>query len=295
MTGTGVATQIGEPAQLLDSADQLSQRYPVWLCDVWGVVHNGMTASQDACRALIRHRQRGGTVVFITNAPRPSSAIYPQLEELKVSPECFDAMVSSGDATRHLVAKREGQNIYHLGPAKDLALLEGLPVDFTSMAKAHAVLCSGLLEDDREDPATYRPMLAEMRDLDLPMICANPDRVVRRGDKLLPCAGALADIYEELGGTVEMAGKPFAPIYDACLDQAAQHMGSRPALDDVLAIGDGLPTDVKGAADYGLDLLFIVAGIHEHELEGKDTSVLVNRIRQTAPRTKLAGVMTGLR
>lgn len=282
-------------SQLLDSASALSQSYPVWLCDVWGVVHDGLTASPHACDALIRHRRSGGTVIFVTNAPRPSAAILPQLDQLNVSRDCFDAMVSSGDVTRRLVSERAGQNVFHLGPKKDLALLDGLPVRFTPMEKADVVLCSGPVDEDNETPEQYRDLMSEMQSRGMPMICANPDKVVRKGKRLIPCAGALADIYVELGGEVLMAGKPYAPIYDECLRLAAEKTSAQTPLSQVLAIGDGLPTDVKGAANYGIDILFIVDGIHEHELDGTDTTVLMHRIKDVAPHARLAGVMTGLR
>lgn len=281
--------------ELLDDAGALSRRFPVWLCDVWGVVHDGETASQVACNALERHRAAGGTVILITNAPRPSTAILPQLKRMQVSPDCYDAIVSSGDVTRHLVSQWAGRNVYHLGPQKDLALLEGLPVTYTGLNEADVILCSGLLDDDRESPESYRGQLTEMQALGLPMICANPDKVVRKGSALLPCAGALADIFTELGGTVEMAGKPFPPIYLECLRQAAAKRGEMPALDQVLAIGDGLSTDVKGAAENGINILFIVTGIHEYEFGGAGADVLASRVRQAAPTVQIAGIMTGLR
>jgi len=285
----------GLRVQLLDDAEALSRRFPVWLCDVWGVVHDGETASQAACDALQRHRAAGGTVILITNAPRPAEAILPQLKQFEVSPECYDAIVSSGDVTRHLVSRWAGKNVFHLGPGKDLGLLDGLPVNFTSLAEANVVLCSGLVDDHSETPEQYRSLLTEMHSLGLGMICANPDKVVRKGRRLLPCAGALADLFAELGGKVEMAGKPFAPIYDECLRHAEIRRGARPPLDDVLAIGDGLSTDVKGAAANGINILFIVTGIHEYELGGQDTSVLVERVQQAAPNVQIAGIMTGLR
>ncbi len=295
MKGSSKARYRQNNAQLIDSADELSPRYPVWLCDVWGVVHDGVTARQAACQALLRHRQAGGTVVLVTNAPRPSSAILPQLEQLHVARECFDAIVSSGDVTRQLVSQWAERNVYHLGPAKDLSLLAGLPVDFTAMDKADVVLCSGLLDDDHEAPQDYRDLLSDLAQRQLPMICANPDRVVRKGSKLIPCAGALADIFEELGGSVQMAGKPYTPIYDECLRQAELVTGAQVPRKSVLAIGDGLPTDVKGAGNYGIDLLFIVEGIHERELNGKDTRVLLRRVHEIAPQVQLAGIMTDLR
>ncbi len=281
--------------QLLDSADALSRRFPIWLCDVWGVVHNGLEASTAACNALERHRKAGGTVILIINAPRPSQAILPQLEAMKVSPDCYDAIVSSGDVTRQLVSQWAGRNVYHLGPEKDLALLEGLPVTYTALPEADVVLCSGLEDDERETPEDYRGQLIEMKERGLRMICANPDKVVRRGEKLLPCAGALAVIYDEMGGAVDMAGKPHAPIYQECLRLAAEKLGQMPELSQVLAIGDGMSTDVNGAASNGIDILFIVTGIHEFEFDGAGVDVLAERLQQAAPTVKIAGIMTGLK
>jgi HAD superfamily hydrolase (TIGR01459 family) len=270
-------------------ARTLSQRFPVWMCDVWGVVHDGETAFQGACQALSAHRKAGGTVILITNAPRPSTAILPQLADIKVPEDCYDAIVSSGDVTRRLVSLEEGRNVYHLGPEKDLTLIEGMPVNFTGLDEAEVVLCSGLMDDETEVPEDYRPMLKAMHDRDLPMICANPDQVVRKGKRLLPCGGALATIYSELGGSVAMAGKPYAPIYDEALRIAGELRGAAVELGQVMAIGDGLPTDVKGAADYGLALLFIVDGIHERELTMHEDSV-PEALRQVVPDVKLTGV-----
>ncbi len=280
---------------LLPGASILSARYPVWLCDVWGVVHNGEHASVEACDALLKHRANGGTVIFITNAPRPSAAILPQLKQLNVPDESFDAIVSSGDVTRHLVVGYEGRNVHHLGPDKDRALLEGLPVNFTDGPTADVLLCSGLHDDRIESPESYRGLLTTFVRRGVPMICANPDRVVRKGDHLIPCAGALADIFEEIGGTVHMAGKPFGPIYDECLRHAALACGRPVIKAEVLAIGDGLPTDIAGAAKNNLDVLFIVEGIHARELEGTDATALVRRVRETVPGVQLSGIMAGLR
>ncbi len=271
-----------------------SGQYPVWLCDLWGVVHNGEAAFAKACHALAAHRDNGGTVILITNAPRPSSAITPQLRALGVGEECFDAIVSSGDATRHLVSQHTGRNVHHLGPPKDFALLDGLPVNFTTADDAEVILCSGLLDDENETPEDYRDILEGFRSRDLPMICANPDKVVRKGERLIPCGGALAQIYEQMGGEVAMAGKPYPPIYDECLRLASLHRGAPADKRQVLAIGDGLSTDVAGAAGYGLTLLFIVNGIHEFELAKRGPAAIEAAIHEAAPHTSLAGFMRGL-
>ncbi len=293
MTVSKTAENKAKPPGDGNGARMFSRQFPVWLCDVWGVVHNGEAAFHDACSALRNHRLAGGIVILITNAPRPSSAIVPQLAAMQVPADCYDEMVSSGDVTRRLVSLEKGRNVYHLGPEKDLALIAGMPVTFTALKQAEVVLCSGLLDDETETPETYRPLLEQMRARDLAMICANPDRVVRKGERLLPCAGALAAIYADIGGQVAMAGKPFAPIYDEALRLASELRGEPIGIDRVLAIGDGLPTDVKGAADYGISLLFIVDGIHEKELTMHESSV-PGAVRQVVPDVKIVGVMREL-
>lgn len=282
-------------AQLLtNGAATLSDRFPVWLCDVWGVVHDGVVASRKACDALQKHRKAGGRVVFITNAPRPSTAILPQLEKLKVPFDSFDAIVSSGDVTRRLVSAFDGQRVFHLGPEKDLALLEGLPVNFTALDEADAVLCSGLYDDKTETVEDYEDVLVKMRAAGPTMICANPDKVVRYGDRLIPCAGALAERYEEIGGQVNMAGKPFDPIYDEALRQASLKSSQSVSREAVLAIGDGMATDAAGAANYGVALLFVINGIHERELANHGLDAIGKQLAYAAPGVELAGVTTEL-
>jgi len=281
-------------ASAATGARPFSERYPVWLCDVWGVVHNGVSAFQPALDCLRRHRLAGGAVVLITNAPRPSAAILPQLERLRVPGDCYDAIVSSGDVTRALVAEWQGARAYHIGPRRDLALLKGLTIDWVGLDEADAVVCSGLIDDERETPESYDGTLKAMRRRDLEMICANPDKVVQKGDRLIPCAGALAERYEALGGRVRMAGKPFSPIYDEALRLAA---GLRPhplSRSDVLAIGDGLQTDVKGAQKNNLALLFITGGIHGGDMAEADEAAVADAVTRAVPGVELAGILPGL-
>lgn len=278
---------------------ELSARYPVWLCDLWGVVHDGRTVFADAADALIRHRSAGGCVVLITNAPRPRHAILPQMQRFGVPGDAWDDLVSSGDVTRELVKRRAGSNVFHLGPAEDAAVLEGLPVNWTKLEDADAVLCTGLNRDGRdgghaEAPEDYRAMFTGLAARGLPFICANPDRVVGVGGKLYPCAGALADIYEEVGGQVEMAGKPYAPIYEVALERARTVRGSIIAADDVLAIGDGLPTDVEGARANNFPIHFITGGIHAADHEGVDARSIGSGLMLQMPGLRVAGVAAGL-
>lgn len=282
-----------------EAARDLSAAYSVWLCDVWGVVHDGRKVYPAAAEALSRHRENGGCVVLITNAPRPSHVIVPQMQRFGVPDSAYDAVVSSGDVTRELVRRRAGSNLFHLGPDEDISLLEGLPVNWTVVDEAEAVLCTGLNNDGRdggraETPDDYRPMLSQMHIRNLPFICANPDRVVGIGDRLYPCAGALADVYTQLGGQVEMAGKPYAPIYQVALERAGDIMKRDVERSQVLAIGDGLPTDIEGARANKLAVHFITGGIHADDHRGADANAVAADLAATMPGLQVAGVAAGL-
>jgi len=253
---------------IIEQFAPLAGAYDVLFCDVWGVVHNGVAAFAPACEALSRFRAGGGTVILITNAPRPGAAVRKILDKLGVPQQAYDAIMSSGDVTRGIVEQRLSQRVFHLGPARDLPIFAGLPVIFAPMEDADYVVCSGLFDDTKETPDTYRDLLAAMRARSLFMVCANPDIVVERGRELVYCAGALADAYAGLGGEVLYCGKPHAPIYQAALEEAATLRGNVPPLRRVLAIGDSVRTDLKGAAAFGIDCLFVISGIHAEELGG---------------------------
>lgn len=245
---------------------ELAPRYDVLLCDVWGVVHNGRESFPGACEALARFAGERGPVVLISNAPRPGADVLPQLDALGVPRDAWSAIATSGDATRAELSRRAGRPCWIIGPERDAPLFEGLDVPGAGPEAADYVCCTGLEDDERETPEDYREPLAQAAARGLPFVCANPDRVVQRGDKLIWCAGGLADVYAELGGEVIMAGKPFAPVYDLVLREAQARLGRAPDRARVLCIGDGVPTDVKGAQTQGMDCLFIANGIHRAEL-----------------------------
>jgi HAD superfamily hydrolase (TIGR01459 family) len=254
----------------IERLEPLARDYDVLFCDVWGVVHNGMNAFPAACDALMRFREKGGTAILITNAPRAGEAVARILDRLAVPRRAYDAITSSGDVTRGIVASRRDQAVFHLGPQRDLSIFAGLDVKFTGLENADYVVCSGLFDDTTETPESYRDMLAAMRARSLFMVCANPDIVVERGDTLVYCAGALADAYAALGGQVLYCGKPHAPIYDAALAAAADLRGAAPSRRRVLAIGDSVRTDLRGAAAYGIDYMFVTSGIHAEEYGSRD-------------------------
>ena len=256
--------------EIIERFAPLARDYDVLLCDVWGVVHNGVIAFPEACDALSRFRAGGGTVILITNAPRPGAAVQRMLDRLKVPHDCYDAIMSSGDVTRGIVESKPGQRVFHLGPQRDVSIFAGLDVTFASAEAADYAVCTGLFDDTRETPENYRELLAAMLDRSLFMICANPDIVVERGDELVYCAGALADAYAAIGGEALYCGKPHKPIYTAALGKAGVLRGCDPPPRRVLAIGDSIRTDLKGAASFGVDCLFVVSGIHAEDFGGRD-------------------------
>jgi HAD superfamily hydrolase (TIGR01459 family) len=256
-------------APLIDHFGPLAPGYDVLLCDVWGVVHNGVAAFPEACDALAAFRGAGGTVILITNAPRASPAVQGILDRLGVPHGAYDAIMSSGDVTRGIVASRPHERVFHLGPERDHSIFAGLDVSFAPADAADYVVCSGLFDDARETPDDYGALLAAMRARSLFMVCANPDIVVERGDELVYCAGAIADAYAALGGEVLYCGKPHAPIYQAALAKAAALRGAPTPLARVLAIGDSVRTDLKGAAAFGVDCLFVVSALHADDAGGR--------------------------
>jgi len=263
---------------------ELSKRYPLWLCDVWGVIHDGHQNFATAVEALRRHREAGGWVVLVTNAPRVSGEIERHLARLNVERSAFDAIVTSGEVTRRLIERHKGRTIYHVGPAHDVSVLSGIDVRVGSVAEADAVVCIGLRDDRKETPEDYESLLDELRARDLEMICANPDKVVRAGDRLIYCAGALAERYALKGGRVVMAGKPYAPIFDLAIAEAAKIADRQFKKSEILMIGDGPETDIKGAADYGLDCLLITGGIMQGENAGSEG---VARTRRAVPHARI--------
>jgi HAD superfamily hydrolase (TIGR01459 family) len=254
----------------IDGFAPLAPHYDLVLCDVWGVVHNGITAFADACDALARFRAGGGTVLLITNAPRPASVVVRLLDRINVPHDAYDGIVSSGDVTQDVMLARRDQRVFTIGPQRDLPTFTQLGITFAPAESADYAVCTGLFDDERETPDDYRPLLGELRKRDLFMVCANPDLVVERGERLVYCAGAIADLYASLGGRVLYAGKPHRPIYESALAKAAAARGRRPPLARVLAIGDSVRTDLAGATAFGIDCLFVTAGIHAEELGGRE-------------------------
>ncbi|WP_455479142.1 TIGR01459 family HAD-type hydrolase [Bartonella sp. B23] len=247
----------------LTHIDDVIAHYDAVFCDVWGVVHNGVHAFESALKVLHKIRQMEKNVVFLTNSPRPRENVVAQLQSMNVHNAYYDAVITSGDVTRDLI-RAAPRKVFFIGQQRDLMLFEGLECELVEEWEASVVVCSGFLEDLDEEPSAYKDMFHRMRMRNLPFICANPDVVVHCGNQEFWCAGALARLYQQLGGEVRIAGKPHAPIYE-CAFEKLQKIRGTVEKSQVLAIGDGLLTDVKGAIHFGLDVLYIAGGIHRYD------------------------------
>ncbi len=261
-----------QPPRFVGGLRELADDYDVILCDVWGVVHDGVTQFEKATGALRRFREKGGSVVLITNAPRPRWRVVAMLDRLKVSHDAYDGAVSSGDVTVSLIRERGDAPLAYIGPQGDMEIFGeaeaqlGHKLKFVGLEDAAYVVCVGLEQAERETPADYEARLRLLHRHDAEFICANPDIVVEHGDRLVYCAGALAEAYEAMGGRVVQAGKPHAEIYHRALALAARARGAAINSGRVLAIGDSAHTDIKGAQAQGLATLFVTSGIHRAEL-----------------------------
>lgn len=280
--------------KFLQNVETVADSYDAVLCDVWGVVHNGRQVYAGAIGALRALKRRGISVILLTNVPKPRGPIPGQLDRIGFPRDAYDLVVTSGDATRNELAKRAPGPMYKIGPARDAVLWEGLGLEQGALDEARFIAISGLNADD-ETPDRYADVLRRARARDLELVSANPDIVVRVGDQLVWCAGAIARDYEAMGGRVVMAGKPFAPIYELAYRELTALRGAMVVRSRILAIGDGAPTDIAGANAQGLDCVFIASGMHGEALK-TDGALDAEKVRAAleAERVRATYVMAEL-
>jgi HAD superfamily hydrolase (TIGR01459 family) len=233
----------------------------VWFVDIWGVIHDGVRPSASAVSACQTFRARGGAVVLVSNSPRPRDGVVRQLDGVGVANDAYDDVVTSGDVTRKLIAPWRSRPIRHIGPERDAPLFAGFDISRVGVGAAEVAVCTGLFNDETETPGDYRDELSALKSRGLTMICANPDLKVERAGRVIYCAGALAQAYEKIGGRVLTAGKPHAPIYDAAMAIAEAVRGAPVERGRILAIGDGVKTDIAGAGGYGLRSVFVASAV----------------------------------
>ena len=243
--------------------------YDLALVDLWGCVHNGLTIHPAAEAALQAYRKSGGHVVLVTNAPRPRDGVQARLDEMGLARDAYDAIATSGDAAQEaMLLGAVGQRVWHLGPEKDEGFFTDLPdwardrapIARVGFDEAEGIVCTGPFDELNEVPDDYRGRFLSAKARGLKLLCANPDIVVDYGDRRIYCAGALAQLYDEMGGESLYFGKPHPPIYDLARRVASQ-AGLRFSEDRVIAIGDGIATDIQGGISEGVDTLFITGGL----------------------------------
>jgi HAD superfamily hydrolase (TIGR01459 family) len=259
--------------RILAALSQVAADYDVLYCDLWGCLHDGKAPFPDAVAALRSFRAGGGKVLLLTNAPRPKPSVLNQLNRIGVPADCYDDLVSSGDAAQYgLVTGAAGRRLHHVGPDKDKVFFTELSDDVRMIAateppftlvpldQAEGLVVTGLIDDMTETPDDYRATLLYAKTKGMKLLCANPDIVVDLGDQRLYCAGALAQAYDQMGGRSLYFGKPHPPIYDL----ARRRTAALPGVPDdprILAIGDGIGTDIQGAGGEEIDALFVTGGI----------------------------------
>jgi HAD superfamily hydrolase (TIGR01459 family) len=246
------------PIPILSGLAEIASSRRAWFCDVWGVLHDGVTAFPSAVEACRAFKRQGGEIILVSNSPRPYPPVLDHLRGAGVPDDCYTALVTSGDVTRGFIEAYSAEPIFHLGPERDTCLFDGLNVQFATAANAAVAVCTGFFDEDNETPEDYEDMLASLADRGVPMICANPDLVVERGAKLLPCSGLLAQRYAALGQIVIQAGKPHKPIYHAAMRRLSKPLPPGA----LLAIGDGIHTDIEGACAQGIDSIYIASRVN---------------------------------
>ncbi|WP_300036433.1 TIGR01459 family HAD-type hydrolase [uncultured Roseobacter sp.] len=262
--------------RIISALSEVSQQYDALFVDLWGCVHNGVKALPGAVSALREYRAGGGRVVLVTNSPRPRAGVKKQLVHFGVPDDTWDTIATSGDSARSAMYRGVvGQKVWHIGPPTDLKFFEPLQVvenpltiERVELEQAEGMVCTGPF-DSLADPDVMRPQFLMAKQMGLPLLCANPDIVVDRGDVREWCAGALAGLYSEMGGESLYFGKPHPPIYDLARRRLAA-LGTPVPDDRILAIGDGVLTDIAGAMGEDIDSLFISGGLAAEETNTSD-------------------------
>jgi len=252
---------------------EITDTYSLILCDIWGVVHNGNNIYPEAVNTLLAYLEAGGNICLITNAPRRSEAIRDYLLNMGVAPDICNTIVSSGDCSYSWLSSIVDRPLFHIGPEKDNSLFVGLDLKKVNEFECLECICTGFFNEYIESISDYQKILETLLERGIVIHCANPDLYVNKGSVRLPCAGLIAQSYSQMGGKVVYFGKPHHYIYDLALETANQSMRKTVSKDSILAIGDGLNTDIAGASNFGIDSFFIINGVHEAEFKkNNDTS-----------------------
>ena len=255
--------------------------YKVILCDLWGVIHNGKALFQHSISFLEHMKENNIKVIFLSNAPRPNYVVEDGLNrKLGLNKDLYDGIITSGDVScEHINKKIHGESYFHLGPSKDFDLLETISIQRKDISSDFDfILCTGLLDDEIEKPQTYKDQFEHFINKNLRLICANPDEIVYRGDKMISCAGGMAKYYSSLGGDIKSYGKPHQEIYEHAFNIIKKE-GMCESKSEILAIGDSIKTDIYGAEKFGIDSILIQDGIHKDAITGEED--IMNLVKES--------------
>ena len=260
----------------INKFSEVSEEYDALICDVWGVIHNGKELFSGINECLKNYMEKDGVIVLLSNAPRPANYVEEMLKKLGLERECYNDIITSGDITKKsLNDNLFGNNCFHIGPDRDLNIFDDTKVKRVDFNKADFIFVTGLFDDENEDENDYIDLLSQAKERGLTLVCANPDLLVQRGNKLIPCAGLISKKYEEIGGEAINIGKPFSPIFEeaiSLINKTKKIEKSR-----ILVIGDGLETDIKGANLMGLDSLLVLGGLFSNNSKDKIIESIENK------------------
>ena len=268
--------------QVIKQLKDISKNYNVLFCDIWGCIHNGKEAYQNALKALVEFKRNNGFVMLLTNAPRPKNAVKAHLSTFGISEKYFNDITTSGDAAQNSMLSGDvGTKVFHLGPKRDVSFFNDIPPDrkltnkinVVELRHAEGIVCTGLFDDRTETPENYKDLIKYSIQKNLKLLCVNPDIFVDVGDLRVWCAGGIAEAFTKAGGNSIYCGKPHRQIYNLAYSKLKKHNIKCPK---ILCIGDGINTDILGGNKENLDTLFICGGLSGPELGMKNNLEIPN-------------------
>lgn len=247
----------------VERLSEIADDFDALLCDIWGVLHDGVKTFKSAVEAITRFKDTGKPVVLVTNAARPKSYVQAALLEFGITSKTYDSIVTTGEVFRSTFDQTKSARLFHIGQERDKDVFSGMDVVLADEKTAEKIVCTGLFDPDHEEAREYHALFTRLIHRNMELLCLNPDKSFSFGGKRFPCAGALAEYYVELGGIVHLIGKPHQLIYKFALNELDKFSKAELKQDRILAIGDTINTDLMGAANAKIQFLFVNTGVDQ--------------------------------
>ncbi len=281
--------------QVIKQLKDISKNYNVLFCDIWGCIHNGKEAYQNALKALVEFKRNNGFVMLLTNAPRPKNAVKAHLSTFGISEKHFNDITTSGDSAQNSMLSGDvGTKVFHLGPKRDVSFFNDIPPDrkltnkinVVELRHAEGIVCTGLFDDRTETPENYKDLIKYSIQKNLKLLCVNPDIFVDVGDLRVWCAGGIAAAFSKAGGISIYCGKPHKEIYKLAHKKLEMHNIKSPK---ILCVGDGINTDILGGKNEMLDTLFVCGGLSKDEvgLKNENTTLDIKKLENLFKKNKM--------